>query len=129
MAGVEGSCPRQAELTFAMARHAVIDLSLVFRTRPRESNPDRLPPEKLAALCRLLTVSGQKLPDGEPIDRKLGELRLLYEPYVNALATYFQMKLPPWIAEEGWADNWQGSFWERSGKNSTSVTNHRADHC
>ena len=36
MAGVEGACARQAELTFAMARHAVVDLSLVFRTRPQE---------------------------------------------------------------------------------------------
>ena len=36
MAGVEGACERQAELTFAMARHAVVDLSLVFRTRPQE---------------------------------------------------------------------------------------------
>jgi len=29
------ACERQAELTFAMARHAVVDLCLVFRTRPR----------------------------------------------------------------------------------------------
>jgi len=63
MAGVEGTCERQAELTFAMARHAVIDLSLVlvFRTSPQEPNPDRLPPEKLAELRLLLTNSGQKM--------------------------------------------------------------------
>ena len=113
MAGVEGACERQAELTFAMARHAVVDLSLVFRTTPREPNPKRLPPEKLAELRTLLAGSGEKLREGEAFDRKLEELRLLYEPYVFSLASYFQVSLPPWIAIETWEDNWQGSFWER----------------
>ncbi len=113
MVGLEGTCKRQAELTFAMARHAVVDLSLVFRTEPKGPNPDRLPPEKLAELRLLLAGSGQKLHDGDAVDRKLQELRLMYEPYVNALARYFQVGLPPWIAADDWVDNWQGSFWER----------------
>jgi len=43
----------------------------------------------------------------------------MYEPYVQALATHFQVKLPHWIAEESWVDNWKGSFWESNdnGKN------------
>jgi hypothetical protein len=115
MAGMEGAYERQAELTFAMARHAVVDLSLVFRTTPREPDVDRLSPEKLADLRNLLTGSGQKLREGDAVELKLLELRRMYEPYVHALATYFQVSLPPWIAEESWLDNWQGSFWERSG--------------
>ena len=113
MVGLEGACERQAELTFAMARHAIVDLSLVFLTCPIEPNPDRLPPDKLAELRFLLASKGQKLKEGEAADRKLLELRLLYEPYINALATHFQISLPPWIAENNWGDNWQGSFWER----------------
>ena len=35
MVGIEGTCARQAELTFAMARHAVVDLAQVLRRRPR----------------------------------------------------------------------------------------------
>src|SRR5262249_56174831 len=35
LVGVEGACQRQAELTFAIARHAVVDLSQVFGTPPR----------------------------------------------------------------------------------------------
>ena len=116
MAGLEGACERQAELTFAMARHAVVDLSLVFRTGPRAPGADRLPPERLAELRLLVAESGQKLREGEAFDRKLGELRLLYEPYVYALASHFQVRLPPWIAKESWVDNWRGSFWERPGK-------------
>lgn len=114
MAGMEGAYERQAELTFAMARHAVVDLSLVFRTSPNEPGLSRLSPEKLAKLRMIVTDSGQKLREGDAVEQKLLELRRMYEPYVHALASYFQVSLPPWIAEESWLDNWQGSFWERS---------------
>ncbi len=113
MAGLEGACERQAELTFAMARHAVVDLSLVFKREPREPESERLSPEKLAELRVLLAGSGLKLPEGEGIDRKLEELRQLYEPYVHALATYFRIRIPPWVAAEKWVDNWQVTIWER----------------
>jgi hypothetical protein len=113
MAGLEGACERQAELTFAMARHAVVDLSLVFRRKPREPKPERLPSEKLAELRLLLAGSGLKLAEGEAVDRKLTELRQLYEPYVHALATYFRVSIPPWVAPEKWVDNWQVTIWER----------------
>lgn len=33
-------------------------------------------------------------------DLKLLELRQMYESYVYSLSTYFQVSLPPWIAEE-----------------------------
>ncbi len=113
MAGVEGACERQAELTFAMARHAVVDLSLVFRTKPREPKPVRLPPEKLVELRLLLAESGLKLREGEEVEQKLTELRWLYEPFIQALATYFRVTIPPWIAEESREDNWRTTIWER----------------
>ena len=113
MAGVEGACERQAELTFAMARHAVVDLSLVFKTRPREPSRDRLSPEKLSDLRALLVANGLKLSEGEAADKKLAELRWMYEPYVHALATHFHVSIPPWIAHENRVDNWQASVWER----------------
>jgi hypothetical protein len=112
MAGLGGTCERQAGLTFAMARHAVVDLSLVFGTKPREMKTERLSAEKLAELRVLLTGSGLKLPEGEAVEHKLTELRQLYEPYVYALATYFRSRIPPWVAAERWADNWQVTIWE-----------------
>jgi len=48
--GIEGSCQRQAELTFAMARHAVVDLAQIFSTPPRDLQFDRLPPDELRRL-------------------------------------------------------------------------------
>jgi len=128
MAGLEGICERQAELTFAMARHVVVDLSLVFRTRPREPGSNRLPPEQLAELRKLLADHGQNLREGEVFDRKLLELRHLYESYVYALATHFHINLPPWIAKESLVDNWRGSFWERPGKGRKTAGKNRSDH-
>ncbi len=108
MTGVEGACQRQAQLTFAMARHAVVDLSIVFRTRPDESQPDRLPPEKLAALRAALVAAGVPL-QADQVDQRLTELRRLYEPYIHALASYFRLRVSPWVAKENWVDDWQAS--------------------
>ena len=44
IAGVQGHEARQAQLTFAMARHALVDLSQIFSLPPLNSTPDRLPP-------------------------------------------------------------------------------------
>ena len=41
----------------------------------------------------------------------LEELRGLYEPFVNALATFFQFALPPFQPEKPPVDNWQTSPW------------------
>ena len=128
IAGLDGVCERQAELTFAIARHAVIDLSLVFRTDPFEPSRDRLPQERLDKLRAILAGNGQKLREGNTVDRKLHELRQMYEPYVNALAIYFQVILPPWIADDEWIDNWQGSYWEQTEKDGHSQGKSRADH-
>src|SRR4029079_16581280 len=48
LVGVEGLDPRSARLTFAMARHAVVDLSQVFGRPRREGYTDRLPSIELA---------------------------------------------------------------------------------
>src|SRR3989449_4361380 len=46
--GVDGADGHQARLTFAMARHAAVDLGLVFQTPPQPPQLDRLPPADLA---------------------------------------------------------------------------------
>src|SRR5438552_6609837 len=43
IAGVDGPDGHQARLTFAMARHAAVDLALVSQTTPLPSATDRLP--------------------------------------------------------------------------------------
>lgn len=127
MAGVEGACKRQAELTFAMARHALVDLTLVFLTRPHETKQNRLPPEKLEELRALLATAGIRL-NADDAEAKLTDLRRMYEPYVLALASYFRVRVPPWIAEEHWLDNWQADIMERRTIKRKSAGKARIEH-
>jgi hypothetical protein len=111
MVGIEGACEKQAELTFAIARHAVVDLSQVFGTAPAQLPHDRLPAEELRRIRDILAQHGMKLLDGEDADRRLHELRRMYEPYIHALAAYLNQSLPPWIPQTKGKDNWQTTGW------------------
>lgn len=112
--GVEDACQRQAELTFAIARHAAVDLSQVFKTPPRALPQNRLPAEDLRHIRDVLAQHGVKLLDGPDADRKLTDLRNMYEPYLYALAEYLSLSLPPWIPAKKGRDNWQTTAWGRS---------------
>lgn len=58
IAGIEGACAKQAELTFAIARHAVVDLCQVFSAAPRPPQADRLPPDTLQKIRVKLAQHG-----------------------------------------------------------------------
>jgi hypothetical protein len=109
MVGVDGACVRQAQLTFAMARHAIVDLCLIFGITPRLREHDRLTPAELATLRFKLIDAGLRPVIGDEADRKLTELRDMYEPFLFGLSTHFQLALPPWVVESAGADNWQTS--------------------
>ena len=106
IAGVKGHEARQAQLTFAMARHAMVDLSQIFSLTPVNDAPDRLPLERYEQLYSLLCQSGVSVcRDGHSTER-LREMRALYEGYAEALSDYLCMPLPPWIADRPHKDNW-----------------------
>src|SRR5438477_7462111 len=65
LVGIEGACEKQAELTFAIARHAVVDLSQVFGTAPKPLPHDRLAAQDLRRIRDILAQHGMKLHDGE----------------------------------------------------------------
>ncbi len=113
IAVVDAADRYRASLTFAMARHAVVDLAQVFQTPPRPPDPDRLPPELLLRLKAELRRAGLSVPEDEAADLKLTELRNMYEPFVNALARYFHLPLPPILSDKPPVDNWQTSAWMR----------------
>src|SRR5271154_351261 len=114
MVGIEDACEKQAELTFAIARHAVVDLSQVFGTAPKPLPHDRLSAEDLRRVRDILAKHGMKLRDGEDADGRLHELRRMYEPYIHALATYLNQTMPPWIPPAKGKDNWQTTAWGQS---------------
>ncbi len=113
MAGVDGLRNEQAKITFAMARHAVVDLAQVVNARYNPSPPDRLPAEELERMRQSLAARGIKLREGDAFVEKLTYLRSLYEPYAIAIALNLSITLPPWIHREKYKDNWQAGPWDR----------------
>jgi hypothetical protein len=111
IAGIEDSCGKQAELTFAIARHAIADLAQVFSAAPHPLPEDRLPPEQLQKLRSVLAAEGMQLIDSPQADAKLNKLRAMYEPYIYSLATYLNQAMPPWIPAQKRKDNWQTTAW------------------
>lgn len=111
---VPDTCRRQAELTFAIARHAAVDLSQVFKTQPRAPRHERLAPEDLQRIREMLVEHGQKPGNIEEMRERLAELRKMYEPYLFALGEYLGLSLPPWIPAARGKDNWQTMAWGRS---------------
>ena len=107
ISGIERVPPRAARLTFAMARHALADLTSVLGARPQSGGPDRLPEAELARLHRALTASGVSWSTGAACDEHLRTLRRQYEPYAQALSDLLLMALPPWLPPEGAKDNWE----------------------
>jgi ion channel len=106
--GIEGVPTWQAHVTFAMARHAAVDLSQVLHAVP-DAAADRLPVDDVEALRRQLESAGLT-PDRSPeADRLLLDLRRSYEPYVNGLARALMMPAPPWRHPQPVRDNWQSS--------------------
>jgi voltage-gated potassium channel Kch len=108
---VEGAPTRVAELTFAMARHAVVDISILFNQPPEPPQPDRLSDADRAALIAMLRAKSCRIRDDGVAWARVDELRRMYEPYVNALSRRMAMPLPAWLGVEGARDNWQKSRW------------------
>ena len=106
ISGIRGQEARQAQLTFAMARHAVVDLTQIFALQPLHDAADRLPPERYQRLYDLLCQSGVSVCRDEFSKERLREMRALYEGYAEALSRYLAMPLPSWIADQPHKDNW-----------------------
>ncbi len=102
----------QAQLTFAMGRHAAIDMALITKLTPKPPVPDRLSRELFTALCKRLDEADLPLRRDEAAWVKLSALRAQYEPYLNTLADRLLLSLPEWMASEATPDNWQTSAWE-----------------
>jgi hypothetical protein len=107
IAGIRGHEARQAQLTFAMARHAVVDLAQIFSLRPLTNLPDRLPPELYEQMYQRLCQGGVSVCRDDRSHQRLNEMRALYEGYSAALSQYLRMPLPPWITDHPHKDNWQ----------------------
>ncbi len=98
---VEGPNTRQAQLTFAVARHVLVDLGHVFHREAKEQKyrddaPVRLKDDEFGALCQLLNESGFTLCSSLDTRSRLSAIRKLYEPHAQAMAEYLHLDLPRW---------------------------------
>jgi len=113
LTGIEGVQPGQAKLTFAMARHAAVDLAQVVNARYDASYPDRLPDAEFEALRNSLAAAGLKMRSDEYSRAKLAKLRTMYEPYVHATGRNLMLTPPLWRHPDKLRDNWQAGPWDR----------------
>lgn len=119
----EGTAKWQARLTFAIARHAVLDLSEVLRVAPARPVQDRLPPEQAAEVRNLLVECRASGKCTEAGDQKLAQLREMYEPYLNGLSLRLLMPLPSWGVGHKFVENWKRSAWGRISSGPTDSGN------
>jgi hypothetical protein len=108
---LQGTPVRQAQLTFAIARHALVDLVIVFNLKEKkiwqdQLKIDRLPSGDFRKLCGLLSSTDIELCGDPASEERLRSIRALYEPYAHALAEYLAMPLAKWVAEPKTTDQW-----------------------
>lgn len=104
-----GRATRQAAFTFAVARHAVGDLSNVFDEAPRSPTSDRFGAEAARQMWEIASHSGLAVVASPVAAERLTAIRRTYEPYAQALGEYLLMDLPPWVPAPGAQDNWEST--------------------
>jgi len=108
---IEGTHSRQAQLTFVMSRHALIDIGEVFgvvegKAEQPRTDPDRLPSEAFSHLCEALGANQLRLCGDPAAAKRLHTIRALYEPHAHGLSEYLRMPLPVWVAPAKVNDQW-----------------------
>ena len=111
MVAGDGPSARQARLTFAMARHAVVDLAQVFSAPRPVKLAERLSDADMTRLIGQAGSAGARLSAAQSRAR-LSKLRLMYEPYVIALSEHLALPVPAWLRTSERHDNWEGAPWK-----------------
>jgi voltage-gated potassium channel Kch len=110
--GIEEVNIPTARFTFAIARHAAVDLAQIFGTPPMNPEESRLPHEEFVRLRDSLAEVGLHLRHEEDAEQRLRDMRRIYEPFVHALSDHLLVNLPPWIPVTRTVDDWQTSAWD-----------------
>jgi len=127
---IEGTPSRQAQLTFVMARHALVDIGQVFGVQERKAwkhaEVDRLPSKDFNHLCEALGENNLQLCGDPAAAKRLNTIRALYEPHALALSDYLRMPLPVWVAPPKVNDQW--SLLTKLRRDAESALKIRGDH-
>jgi hypothetical protein len=112
MVGFDDITMPTVRFSFAIARHAAVDLAQVYGIPPWNPKLSRLPPADFQHMRDALAEVGLHLTHEESAEKRLADIRRMYEPFVNALADHLLVNLPPWIIAEKTVDDWQTSAWD-----------------
>jgi hypothetical protein len=113
--GVEGIDPFQARLTFAIARHTLVDLSQSFHLAPEPAERLRMSASELGELRAWLANAGVRLREGAEADQELHALRDLYLPHAHQLSEVLLMPLGPQVPPPRARYNWKTTQWGTAG--------------
>jgi hypothetical protein len=108
LVGIEGLPVWQAQVTFAIARHAAVDLAQVYHAEP-DYSANRLSRDDFARLWQLLEDAGLRPSRAPEAEARLAELRSSYEPFIVGLGRYLMMPIPSWWRQGVRRDNWESS--------------------
>lgn len=111
----EGMCRqlrRQAEFTYAMARHLAVDLAYIAAFPPAEPQQDRLPPADYELLVAKLSGLGLPVDRSPEAYAKLCAMRREYEPYLQGLGDALLLNIPGWLHPDDARDSWQTTAWD-----------------
>lgn len=107
LVGLDGVPTWQARVTFAIARHAVVDLSQVLSAPGRRAA--RMTAEPSDRIIAEVQALGIFVNDAADAARRLTHYRGMYEPYLAGLAERFAFDVPRWIRDGTQRDNWEAS--------------------
>jgi hypothetical protein len=110
--GFEDITAPTIRFTFAIARHAAVDLAQIYGTPPLNPKLGRLSHADFTRMHDALAEVGLEFRHGENAEQHLYEIRRSYEPFVNAIADHLLVNLPPWIPATKTVDDWQTSAWD-----------------
>lgn len=105
---------RQAELSFALARHVIVDLAYILDIPPLPAKGDRLPPSEWNRLVAALQGQGILVCDPSEAYTELLPYRREYEPYLNGLSEALFLPLPPFMPQDGDRDSWEVTAWDEA---------------
>jgi Ion channel len=126
LSGIEGVEKWQAQNTFAMLRHCLVELGRLLNQTPKSARPERLNTVDFDVMCEYLALSGVKCLRTPEAQSQLAQYRSMYEPYVAALSDYLLLSTPCWDPQGPVRENWKTSSFERPDENLGSALEERA---
>jgi hypothetical protein len=104
-----------AEVTFAIGRHALVDLARSYRAPIEAESIDRLSDADLEELITRLRSRGLELNSDDDAKQMLSKMRSSYEKYAIAIAERLALALPGWLPGEDAVEYWRVAGGHRHG--------------